>query len=44
MSDGTSDGIFNEVNIVDDPAVRNIPTLQSFTITAFTMANIGSTF
>lgn len=35
MDDGTATGTYSEVNLSNDPAVRNLPGLSSFTITTF---------
>jgi hypothetical protein len=36
--------ISTEVNVVNDPAVRNIPTLNQFVVTAFPADTEGFTF
>lgn len=43
MDDGLG-GSFTEVNTANDPAVRNIPYLNQFAITAFPASSIGHNF
>lgn len=44
MDDGAGGSIINEVNAVNDPAIRSIPTLRSATITVFPALTSGNTF
>ncbi len=44
MDDGNSGTVTNEVNLVNDPAIRNIPTLRSAVITNFPAATEGNMF
>jgi hypothetical protein len=44
IDDGTGVSNFTEANIANDPAVRGNPGLNSFTITALTASQAGTTF
>jgi hypothetical protein len=44
MDDGTGTSTFAEVNTALDPAVRDIPSLDSLTITTLTATDVGTTY